>query len=72
MCHSLLCGRSPDFGDILGTVGPVTSSVELALVALVLWLLAVLDAMAFSSAVKTLVVSWWHGSLACPFLLLIP
>ena len=50
----------------------MSASVELALVALILWLLAILDAMAFGSAVETLVVSWWRISLALSLLLLIP
>ena len=35
----------------------MTASVELALVALILWLLAILDAVAFGSTVETLIVS---------------
>ena len=50
----------------------MTTSMELALVALILWLSAVLDAMAFSSTVETLVVSWRRVSLALTHLLLIP
>ena len=42
---SLLCGRGLNFGDGLGAVHPVAPSVELALIALVLQLSAVLDAM---------------------------
>ena len=45
---------------------------ELALAALILWLSAVLDAMAFGPAVETLVVSWRRVSLALALLLLIP
>ena len=52
----LFRGRGPYFGDVLGAVGPMTASMELALAALVLRLSAVLDAMAFGSAVETLVV----------------
>ena len=50
----------------------MTAAMELALVALILRLSAVLDAMAFGSAVETLVVSWWRISLALSLLLLIP
>ena len=50
----------------------MTSSVELALGALVLWLSTVLDAMTLGSAVEALVVSWWCISFALSFLLLIP
>ena len=70
--RSLLHGGSLNFGDVLGAVGPVTSSMELALVALVLRLAAVLDAMTLGSAVETLVVSQWHIPSALSFLLLIP
>ena len=45
---------------------------ELALVTLVLRLSAILDAVTLSSAVETLVVSWWHIPFALSFLLLIP
>ena len=72
VCRCLLHGRSSNFSDVLGAVGPVTSSVELALVALVLWLSAVLDAMPLGSTVETLVVSWQHIPFALSFLLLIP
>ena len=50
----------------------MTASVELAFVALILWLSAVLDAMVFSSAVETLVVSWRRVSFTLPLLLLFP
>ena len=70
--RSLLCGRSSNFGDILGAIGPVTSSMELALSALVLWLSAVLDAMILGPAVETLVVLWQRVSFTLPLLLLIP
>ena len=72
MCHSLLCGGGANFGDVLGAVGPVASSVELALVALVLRLLAILDAVALCSTVETLVVPWRYIPFALSFLLLIP
>ena len=71
MCHCLLYGGSLNFGNVLGAVGPVASSVELALIALVLWLLAVLDAMTFGSAIETLVVPQ-YVPFALSFLLLIP
>ena len=71
MCHSLLHSRGSNFGDILGAIGPVTSSMELALSALVLWLSAVLDAMILGPAVETLVVSRYIP-FALSFLLLIP
>ena len=56
MFCGLFRGRGPDFGDVLGAVGLMTASMELALSALVLRLSAILDAMAFSSAVEALVV----------------
>ena len=52
--------------------GAVTSSMKLALVALVLQLSAILDAVTFSSTVETLVVSWQCVPFALSFLLLIP
>ena len=72
MRRGLLRGRGPNFGDVFGAVGSVTSSVELALGALVLGLLAVLDAVAFGSTVETLVVSWRRVSFTLTLLLLIP
>ena len=45
---------------------------ELALTALILWLSTVLDAVAFSSTVETLVVSWRRIALAFTLLLFIP
>ena len=68
----LLHSSGLNLGDILGTVGSMTASVELALTALVLWLSAVLDTMAFGPTIETLVVSWRRTSLAFPLLLLIP
>ena len=50
----------------------MTTSVELALATLILWLSAVLDAVTFGSAVETLVVSWQKVSFALTLLLLIP
>ena len=50
----------------------MTASMELALTALIFWLLAVLDAVAFGSTVETLVVSWQRVSLALTLLLFIP
>ena len=50
----------------------MTATVELALGALVLRLTAILDAVAFGSAVETLVVSWRRVSFTLAFLLLIP
>ena len=72
MRHGLFRSSSSNFGDVLGAIGPVASAVELALVALVLWLSAILDAMALSSAVETLVVSRRRTPFALSFLLLIP
>ena len=71
MCHGLLRGGGLNFGDILGAVRPMASSVELALIALVLQLSAIFEAMALDSAVETLVVSWWRIPFALSFLLLI-
>ena len=68
----LLGSRSPNFGNVLGAVGPVTFPMELALGALVLQLSAILDAVALDSAVETLVVSQQHIPFALSFLLLIP
>ena len=50
----------------------MTPPVELAFVALVLQLLAVLDAMTLGSTVETLIVSWQHIPFALSFLLFIP
>ena len=72
MCCGLLHGGGSNFGDVFGAVHPVAPSMELALVTLVLRLSAILDAVTLSSAVETLVVSWWHIPFALSFLLLIP
>ena len=48
----------------------MTASMELALVALVLWLLAVLDAVAFGSTIETLVVPWRRVSFTLSLLLI--
>ena len=50
----------------------MSTSVELALAALILQFSAILDAMALGSTVETLVVSRWRASLAFTLLLLIP
>ena len=50
----------------------MSASMELALAALIFWLSAILDAMAFGSAIETLVVSWRRVSLAFALLFLIP
>ena len=50
----------------------MTTSMELALITLILWLMAVFDAMSLSPAVETLVVSWRRVSLAFTLLLFIP
>ena len=71
MRHSLLHGRSLNFGDVLGAIGPVASSMELALSALVFRLSAVLDAVTLISTVETLVVSQQRAPFALSFLLLI-
>ena len=55
--HCLFRSRDSNLSDILQAVGSMTASVELALAALVLWLSAVLDAVAFSPTVETLAVS---------------
>ena len=70
--HSLLRGGGPDFGNVLGAVSPMTAPMELALGALVLWLSAILDAVAFGSTVETLVVSWRRVSFTLALLFLIP
>ena len=72
MRHGLFRGRGSNFGDILRAVGLVTAAVELALGALVLRLPAILDAVAFSSAVEALVVSWRRVSFTLALLLLVP
>ena len=56
----------------LRTIGSVSASMELALAALVFWLSAILDAMAFGSTVETLVVSWRGVSFTLSLLLFIP
>ena len=70
MRGSLFFSRGADFGNVLRTVASVSSSVELAFSALVLWLSAVLDAVPFFSAVEALVASLW-GSFPLVLLLLI-
>ena len=50
----------------------MAASVELALAALILQLSAVLDAVAFSSTVETLVVSWQGISSTLSLFLLVP
>ena len=66
----LFLSRGADFGDVLRTVVPMSASVELAFTAWILWLSAVLDAVAFFSTVEALVASW-RGRLALALLLLI-
>ena len=66
----LFLSRGADFGDVLRTVAPMSTSVELAFAAWVLWLSAVLDAVSFLSAVEAL-VALWSRRLAFTFLLLI-
>ena len=72
MCCCLFGGGGTNLGDVLGAVGPMTTSVELTLVALVLQLLAVFDAVTLSSTVETLVVLWQWVSFSLALLLLIP
>ena len=50
----------------------MTSSMELALIALVFRLSEILDAVALGPTVETLVVSQWSISFALSFLLLVP
>ena len=50
----------------------MTAAMELAFGALVLRLSAILDAVAFGSAVEALVISWRGVSFTLAFLLLIP
>ena len=69
MHRGLFYSGGTNFSDILGAVSPVTSAMELAFVTLVLGLAAVLDAIAFYSAVETLVVSWGSVALSLPLLL---
>ena len=71
MCGSLFLSRGADFGDVLRTVAPMSTSVELTFAAWVLWLSAVLDAVPFFSAVEALVALWW-GCLTLSFFLIIP
>ena len=65
----LFSGRA-DFSDVLRTVAPMSTAVELAFSAWVLRLSAVLDAVSFFSAVEALVASW-SGSFTLALLLLI-
>ena len=64
-----LSGRA-DFSNVLRTVAPMSAAVELALLARILRLSAVLDAVTFFSAVEALVASW-SGSFSLAFLLLL-
>ena len=67
----LFFSRGADFGNVLRTVAPVSSSVELAFTAWVLRLSAILDAVSFFSAIEALVASW-RGSFTFALLLVIP
>ena len=67
----LFCSGGSNLSDVLGAVGLMTTSVEFALVALVLGLSAILDAVAFGSAVETLVASWRRVTLAFALALLL-
>ena len=71
VCHCLFRSGGSYFSDVLRAVGPMTAPMELAFVALVLWLSAILDAVTLHSTVETLVVSW-RGSLAFALPVLIP
>ena len=70
MHGSLFFSRGSNLGNVLRTVAPMSSSVELALSALVLQLTAVCDAVPFFSAVEALVASLC-GSFPFVFLLLV-
>ena len=50
-----------NFGDVLGAIDSVSSSMELAFVTLVLWFSAVLDAVAILSAIEALVALGWSA-----------
>ena len=65
------CGRA-NFGNVLRTVTPMSSSVELAFSALVLWLFTVLDAVSFLSTVEALVASLWEPFSLVLLLLVVP
>ena len=68
MCNS----GGVDFSDKLQTVVLMTATMELALSALVLWLLAVLDAMPIRSTVEALVALWGGRASFTLLLLVIP
>ena len=70
MRRCLFLSRGADFGDVLRTVAPMPSSVELAFSARVLRLSAILDAVSFFSTVEALAASW-YGGFSFAFLLLI-
>ena len=70
VCGGLFFSGGADFSDVLRTVAPMSTSVELAFSAWTLRLLAVLDAVAFFSAVEALIASW-GGCLSLALLLLI-
>ena len=66
----LFFSRGADFSDVLRTVASMSAAVELAFATWVLRLAAVLDAVAFFSAIEALVASR-RGRLAFALLLLI-
>ena len=71
MCGCLFFRGRADFSDVLRTVAPVSSAVELAFAAWVLRLSAVLDAVSFFSTVEALVASW-SGGFSLALLLIVP
>ena len=61
VCSGLFCSGGMNFGDVLGAIDSVSSSMELAFVTLVLWFSAVLDAVAILSAIEALVALGWSA-----------
>ena len=70
MCRGLFHSSGMNFGNVLGAVGLMTSTMKLAFITLVLQLVAVLDAVTFLSAVEALVASQrgFFASSPCSFL----
>ena len=71
--HGGLLGHGGvDLGDVLQTVAPMATTVELTFSALILRLLAVLNAMPVLSTIEALVASWYGRASFTLLLLIVP
>ena len=61
VCGGLFGGGGMNLGSILGAISVMPTSVELALTALILWLLAIPNSVSVLAAVEALVASWHRG-----------